>query len=50
MDKTIIILFYVIFVGPLSIALFLYGFFPLINYDNTIATENNIPKFVENVR
>ncbi|XP_076621223.1 phosphatidylinositol glycan anchor biosynthesis class G isoform X3 [Colletes latitarsis] len=50
MDKNIIILFYILFIGPLSMALFLYGFFPLINYDNTIATENDIPKFIENVR
>ncbi|XP_076680624.1 GPI ethanolamine phosphate transferase 2, catalytic subunit-like isoform X3 [Andrena cerasifolii] len=48
--KNIAILFYVLLIGPLSITLFLYGFFPLINYDNTIATENDIPKFIENVR
>nr|XP_012144892.1 PREDICTED: GPI ethanolamine phosphate transferase 2 isoform X1 [Megachile rotundata] len=50
MDRNIIILVYIVFIGPLSVALFLYGFFPLINYDNTIATHNNVPKFIENVR
>nr|XP_034180311.1 GPI ethanolamine phosphate transferase 2 [Osmia lignaria] len=50
MDRNSIILVYVVFIGPLSISLFLYGFFPLINHDNTVATQNNIPKFIENVR
>ncbi|XP_076292215.1 phosphatidylinositol glycan anchor biosynthesis class G isoform X1 [Lasioglossum baleicum] len=49
-DKSIITLLYILIIGFLSIALFLYGFFPLVNYDNTIATEKDIPKFVENVR
>ncbi|KZC05549.1 GPI ethanolamine phosphate transferase 2, partial [Dufourea novaeangliae] len=49
-DASIVVLFYVLFIAPLSIVLFLYGFFPLINYDNTIATENDIPTFIENVR
>ncbi|XP_053996555.1 GPI ethanolamine phosphate transferase 2 isoform X1 [Hylaeus anthracinus] len=50
MDKDIVILLYIIFIGPLSISLFLYGFFPLIKYDSTIATENDIPQFIDNVR
>lgn len=50
MDRNIIILLYIIFVGFLSIALFLYGFFPLMYYDNTIATQDNIPEFIENTR
>ncbi|OAD62584.1 GPI ethanolamine phosphate transferase 2 [Eufriesea mexicana] len=50
MDKNILILLYIVFIGPLSIALFLYGFFPLVHYDNTIATQDNIPKFIKNAR
>ena len=50
MDKNIIILSYIIFIAPLSIALFLYGFFPLMYCDNTIATQDDIPKFIENTR
>nr|XP_033197814.1 GPI ethanolamine phosphate transferase 2 [Bombus vancouverensis nearcticus] len=50
MDRNIVILLYIIFVGFLSIALFLYGFFPLMYYDNTIATQDNIPEFIENTR
>ncbi|XP_017882282.1 GPI ethanolamine phosphate transferase 2 [Ceratina calcarata] len=50
MDKNTFILFYVLFIGPSSIALFLYGFFPLVNYDNSISTKDDIPKFIENVR
>lgn len=49
MSKNIILL-YTIFIGPFFIALFLYGFFPLVNYDNTKATQDNIPKSIENVR
>ncbi|XP_031837371.2 phosphatidylinositol glycan anchor biosynthesis class G isoform X1 [Nomia melanderi] len=49
-DQSIITLFYILIIGPSSIVLFLYGFFPLTNYDNTIATENDIPKYIENVR
>nr|XP_033336582.1 GPI ethanolamine phosphate transferase 2 isoform X1 [Megalopta genalis] len=49
-DKSIVILFYILIIGPLSTVLFLYGFFPLTNYSNTVATDNDIPKFVENVR
>ncbi|KOX71550.1 GPI ethanolamine phosphate transferase 2 [Melipona quadrifasciata] len=50
MDKNIIMLSYIVFIGPLSIALFLYGFFPLMYCDNTIATQGDIPKFIENTR
>ncbi|KAF3420554.1 hypothetical protein E2986_01438 [Frieseomelitta varia] len=50
MDKNIIILSYIVFIAPLSIALFLYGFFPLMHCDNTIATQDDIPKFIENTR
>ncbi|CAD1478308.1 unnamed protein product, partial [Heterotrigona itama] len=50
MDKNIITLSYIVFIGPLSIALFLYGFFPLMHCDNTIATQDDIPKFIENTR
>ncbi|XP_078036093.1 phosphatidylinositol glycan anchor biosynthesis class G [Augochlora pura] len=49
-DKSIVVLFYILIIGPLSTVLFLSGFFPLTNYSNTIATDNDIPKFVENVR
>lgn len=49
MNKNIILL-YIVFIGPFFIALFLYGFFPLVNYDNTKATQDNIPKSIENVR
>ncbi|CAK9834102.1 GPI ethanolamine phosphate transferase 2 [Anthophora retusa] len=49
-NKNITVLLYIIFIGPLSIALFLYGFFPLVNYDNTKATQDNVPQFIENVR
>lgn len=49
MNKNIILL-YIVFIGPFFIALFLYGFFPLVNYDNAKATQDNIPKSIENVR
>lgn len=49
MNKNIILL-YIVFIGPFFIALFLYGFFPLVNYDNIKATQDNIPKSIENVR
>lgn len=49
MNKNIILL-YIVFIGPFFIALFLYGFFPLVNYHNTKATQDNIPKSIENVR
>lgn len=45
-----ILLFYVLLVAPISIALFLYGFFPIAHYGNGIATQLDIPKHVGNVR
>ncbi|CAL7933068.1 unnamed protein product [Xylocopa violacea] len=50
MDKNTVILLYAVLIGPLSIALFLYGFFPLVNYDNGVATRDSIPTVIENTR
>ncbi|XP_015174532.1 PREDICTED: GPI ethanolamine phosphate transferase 2 [Polistes dominula] len=41
-------LIYSIIVGTFSVVLFIYGFFPIIHYDNTIASINNIPQFIDN--
>lgn len=41
---------YTLIVGTFSTALFIYGFFPIVHYDNTIASINDIPQFVNNVR
>lgn len=41
---------YTLIVGTFSTALFIYGFFPIVHYDNTIASINDIPQFVDNVR
>ncbi|XP_014607226.1 PREDICTED: GPI ethanolamine phosphate transferase 2 [Polistes canadensis] len=40
-------LIYTIIVGTFSIVLFIYGFFPIIHYDNTIASINDIPQFID---
>ncbi|KAG7210192.1 hypothetical protein KM043_011749 [Ampulex compressa] len=41
---------YTIFIGPCCIALFLHAFFPIPQYDGTLASEEDIPNFVEGVR
>ncbi|KAF7407296.1 hypothetical protein HZH66_001833 [Vespula vulgaris] len=41
---------YTLIIGTFSIALFIYGFFPIVHYDNTIASINDIPQFIDNVR
>lgn len=43
-------LIYTLIIGTFSIALFIYGFFPIVHYDNTIASINDIPQFIDNVR
>ncbi|XP_076764816.1 GPI ethanolamine phosphate transferase 2, catalytic subunit-like [Xylocopa sonorina] len=50
MDKNTITLFYVALIGPFSISLFLYGFFPLVNLDNSVSTQDDIPTTIENAR
>jgi hypothetical protein len=45
-----ILLFYLLLTAPISIALFLYGFFPIAHYGNAIATQMDIPEHVGNVR
>ncbi|XP_011337922.2 GPI ethanolamine phosphate transferase 2 isoform X2 [Ooceraea biroi] len=44
-----LLLFYVLLVTPISITLFLYGFFPIAHYGNAIATQLDIPQHVGNV-
>ncbi|EFN89490.1 GPI ethanolamine phosphate transferase 2 [Harpegnathos saltator] len=44
------LLVYVLLIAPISIALYLYGFFPTVNYGDKIATRKDIPQHVENVR
>ncbi|XP_033215579.1 GPI ethanolamine phosphate transferase 2-like [Belonocnema kinseyi] len=41
---------YTLLVALFSIILFLYGFFPMIHYENSVATMNDIPQFVEQIR
>ncbi|XP_047344818.1 GPI ethanolamine phosphate transferase 2 isoform X2 [Vespa velutina] len=41
---------YTLIVGIFSTALFIYGFFPIVHYDNTIASINDIPHFINNIR
>ncbi|KAI4501714.1 hypothetical protein M0802_003049 [Mischocyttarus mexicanus] len=43
-------LIYTIIVGTFSIVLFIYGFFPIVHYDSTIASINDIPQFIDNER
>ncbi|XP_014471652.1 PREDICTED: GPI ethanolamine phosphate transferase 2 [Dinoponera quadriceps] len=45
-----LLLFYILLIAPISIALFLYGFFPTAHHSDTIATRKDIPQHVENVR
>lgn len=45
-----LLLFYILLIAPISIALFLYGFFPAGYHADTIASRKDIPQYVENVR
>lgn len=45
-----VLLLYVLLIAPISIALFLYGFFPIIYHGDAIATQEDIPRHVGNVR
>ncbi|XP_032688057.1 GPI ethanolamine phosphate transferase 2 [Odontomachus brunneus] len=45
-----LLLFYILLIAPISIALFLYGFFPAAHHVDKIATRKDIPQHVENVR
>ncbi|XP_011699289.1 PREDICTED: GPI ethanolamine phosphate transferase 2 isoform X2 [Wasmannia auropunctata] len=48
-----LLLLYVLLVAPISIALFLYGFFPVAHHadtNDTIASESDIPDYVGDVR
>ncbi|XP_029176896.1 GPI ethanolamine phosphate transferase 2 [Nylanderia fulva] len=44
-----LLLFYVILIAPISIILFLYGFFPIASHDDAIASRLDIPNRIGNV-
>ncbi|XP_051156691.1 GPI ethanolamine phosphate transferase 2 [Leptopilina boulardi] len=41
---------YKLLVVLFSISIFLYGFFPLVQYENSVASMNDVPQFVEQIR
>ncbi|XP_066585138.1 GPI ethanolamine phosphate transferase 2 isoform X2 [Prorops nasuta] len=47
--KSIFLILYILCIGSLSIFMFLYGFFPITNYDSNISSMDDIPQHVENI-
>ncbi|GAB1868560.1 GPI ethanolamine phosphate transferase 2 [Camponotus japonicus] len=44
-----VLLFYVTLIAPISIILFLYGFFPIAHHGDTIASRSDVPNYIGNV-
>ncbi|KAL6424028.1 hypothetical protein ACFW04_009733 [Cataglyphis niger] len=44
-----VLLFYVTLIAPISIVLFLYGFFPIAHHGDAIASRSDIPNYIGNV-
>ncbi|XP_071565902.1 GPI ethanolamine phosphate transferase 2 isoform X1 [Temnothorax nylanderi] len=49
MPKYNLLLFYVLLVAPISIALFLHGFFPVAHHTDAIASRSDVPEYVGNL-
>lgn len=45
-----VLLFYVTLIAPISIVLFLYGFFPIAHHGDAVASRSDIPNYIGNVR
>lgn len=48
--KNNVLLFYVLLIAPVSIALFLYGFFPIAHHENVVASQLDVPGYVGDVK
>ncbi|CAL1678430.1 unnamed protein product [Lasius platythorax] len=44
-----VLLFYMILIAPISIVLFLYGFFPIAHHGDAIASRSDVPEYIGNV-
>ncbi|KAM0728286.1 GPI ethanolamine phosphate transferase 2 [Formica fusca] len=44
-----VLLFYVTLIAPISIVLFLYGFFPIAHHGDAVASRSDIPNYIGNV-